>query len=437
MSAATALKSNIMLPPLTPLWLDDQIDHFGGIQRRLIDLGDEPVVSSNSPYSFEKEVAEKDDLANHRRFIVDNKYGAIDRREGTRFALERLEFKDNRVVVFSAFQDSARKVEPVVVSYENDSAVLFLRKSPVEVGQTDSYFHQLGNCIHEFFHNPIETLKHIEIPSIEADSEIIELGYSDFEKLPLREKKKLYDEFRTGCGVEVNRLFAEGALWVFYAGSQTEPYRVAWSRDEIMSHAEVATICSELDCLPFVFRQDVRVDTTGCANGSNSEAPGAGYFNYPVARIGFDCEHTILGREFDFHFDTGSDFTILCDDFLEAIGATKENRVTFGDLLLHGTTHLAEIIELDVVLVNPAAAGDRPSKSGHVMAALTVEGWSNSGMREECGASCKVGRTGAICKRREYGLLGRTTYIGRDQVFDVGIDGLTARISFKGRREVS
>ena len=135
------------------------------------------------------------------------------------------------------------------------------------------------------------------------------------------------------------------------------------------------------------------------------------------------------GEEVSLHFDTGADYSLFCDEFLENAGIQKHNRTTHGEVMLHGQYHLAESVELDAVVVNPDDGRNRGVRYNVRVDALSIDRWKDSELMIECSSQCTRYREGDTrCAFRYRGLLGRTLYSKSD--FDVVISAQTSRISF-------
>ena len=408
-----------------PLWLDDYIGNLSKLIASLKQHGVETDTSTKSPgaYGYSK-------LKKRRRLILDSKFGE-GLHDGVECALRLANNKDTRIIVFSAFLDAEKRREPLQLDDDRQSAILYLVKRTVETCDADKYFSMLSNCFSVFFKSNFDDLNATIVtpPKKTIVDDFLGLGFDVFENLPLPQKAKLYTEFRALISTRLEELFDKNAIWVLFAGTAVEPYMVAYRSEQILSTVEVSALCEEMNVVPYIFRRDVRVDSTFCVDASSSGGSSSSLTHYPFAEITFNSTSESDLKNVPFHFDTGADYSFFCDAFLTANKIEKHKITTFGEVVLGGIPCLAEEIELDILVVNPKHGPQGKKVYAVKIKALAVNGWSNSGLSILCQSSCKGQKSrGGLCLYRRFGLLGRTIYARDD--FDLFIEYKTSQVSF-------
>lgn len=407
-----------------PLWCDDHVASFDGVIRRMQARGLDPVTEEIPVSELPPHVVEM-----RSRFILDNRYGNQNLTGGTVDAEKLVRGDDRRVILFSAFLDEERRRRKIDIFPERNSAILYVPKAHFDVDMTSEYFESLAKCFHDFFETEFDRISKVKVPKQPAHG-VADLSFDDFESLPLREKAKLYSEFRKEAGQEIDELLRNGAIWILYAGSPKEPYKIAHTRGEILTEEEVANVARSLGVVPFIFRKDVRVESFGCIEhrrGATGENPIS---TYPHAEVSFGDR----GTKSKIHFDTGLDITLLCDEYLSRQGAERFNVRTFGELELAGGYHVADRIDIDALLYNERTDAVPPAAYGQRMSALAVDRWLECNLQVACAAACpRHSQNVTACRFRDSGLLGRSSYLGFEETFDIQIDARTHRVKFLRR----
>lgn len=365
------------------------------------------------------------------RLIVDNKFDVSRPTEGTDFAVAMLERDDCRIVVYSGFLDSAYRQKALIKNSKSKSAVLFAPKPTLETPDVKMYLKELASVVRAFLLEPWEQISTIKLPgSITVPHKRI--GFSEFEVLTLKEKKPYYNRFKTECDNVIEHYFESGAIWMLFAGFSQEPFRVAYSVDEILAPQEVSAVCRKLDVVPFIFRNDVRIDSIRCELAESRGQSNASIATYPFAIVGFSTNRGEDLLMTPMHFDTGADVSLLNNDFVSEFDVSIEARHSFGEFPLHGKDHLADEITLSILLENDGSSPLGPGKYFRSVRAVAIDDWEHSSLHLKCNRACEQKGPGNTCILRKSGLLGRSVYRGSAPL-NVFVDASTCRVSFSER----
>lgn len=416
------------------IWLDDMINELGSFISKLRAFGVHTTTTEESPVSYGV-----DKVSAFDNVITDNKFSSDDWHEGSDFAKQLLGQHGKRVIVFSGFLDTQAKNKKMQINQETESAILYMPKIPGLENPVDEFVEEASSFMFDFFQSDFGDLESLKVPNLESEySNVRQLGYRDFLSLSLKDKRAVYEEFVQGLETKPDEYFSDGAIWVFFTANSPEPFKVAYKKDEILYPEQIDAICDDLDSPSFIFRNDIKVNSTGCATEPLNRVTGDHLSTYPVAGIQFASgqDQPVDFREM--HFDTGADFSFVSENFVSSNNIQGTFVTHLGELMLHGTKHLSDQYDFQVMLrgtvnSNTGMLGKIP----HQMSCVVTENWEKGGLSISCSDACSNQDGGKLCKHRCNGLLGRTSYVcatNPDSIrHDVLITGEDSRVYFEPR----
>lgn len=372
------------------LWVDDHADSLKSLQSAIANLGHE--VRSISSI----EEIGVDTLAGYSNFIVDNKLGS-NLSAGLDLSKRLITREHTKVIMFSAYLTIDEVEKGIYIDPKSHSKILYAPKKSVPVNEVGQWMTDTAQSFDHFLRHGELRKKNLMSEGRNNANDVY--TYTQYSVLSLMEKAKYYKRFEEKNKKQIGEYFIKGAIWLLFFEGDDSPEVVAYSEEEIIPQTSIARQAEALDRVPFVFRNNINIDDNSCTPKGKRKLN-----NYPYIVV------SMGDADIPIHFDTGADASLLNARFVGEVSFSK----VLGEesLNLHGQYHLAEIVELDIVLRRDEL---RSGGYGISMRAYSVSEWEGSKLFIECSKDCKQ-RSDKIrgCIYRRNGLVGRDLYTNTD-----------------------
>ena len=406
-----ALQEKIETAGIPVLWIDDHMPSFNtlakGLSRKGYDITSLESISQLSGI----------DLKNYKYFIIDNKLGERSLNGGLELVDKLMRMNDVRVILYSAYITHQQISQRISERKDLNSFLLYIRKMPLDPAEVHAYFEGLASNIDNFF-KASDADSVLRSQTTEPDR--AKYTYTQFTALPLSEKERYYKGFESTVKLRIDEEFRNGAVWILFFDGDATPDQVVHDEDDIPPTSRINAKAESTDRVPFVFRNDFRIDDVGCHAWGRG---GTRIESYP---------HIVLnveGTDVAFHFDTGADTSFISERFIAEFGEAARLKTNVQSIQIHGKGHLCQEFEMDTI-----ARSDQGGSSGNhvILSGFAVASWEDSSLHVRCHQKCtkKTGDTSS-CLFRRNGLVGREVYLRND--IEVTMSAHTNRITIKKR----